>query len=211
MMWNSEYLIITYPRMAARTIYHFFARSLQAPIYSKLSRLQFKSAQESKMNPIYNSFTSGHENLKAASDILYCHGRDISQFRAVFLPIRNPFNLAISTYLFYKTEAKNNPGKKNFELALNNSFDEFMAQYNAPDYNNWVTINNNKPDNLVFLPVENLNAELLSVAHKYPNINYHSPSHLNKSESVDMSEFINKKTIELITKKFASVYKYQNK
>jgi Sulfotransferase domain len=102
------------------------------------------------------------------------------RFRAVFVAVRNPYDLAYSTYKFQRLYASDAAAPPEFTRAANSSFDEFVAQFTPADYRSWLQYRERELPNIRVIRFESLKVDFKAHADEFGFRNPRMP-HLNAS------------------------------
>lgn len=139
MLWNCDFLYVALPRTASKSLNIYFSQVWQPPVFGRVSAGHLKAiAQLDRPSPFITE-GRGTENLRQALDMTERSGRFLRQFKAVIFVLRNPYDMALSSYRFLRTHYAKNMENPRFQLAHESDFDTFCARFQPPDFKNWLT------------------------------------------------------------------------
>jgi len=201
MLWCKDYCFVHYPKTAGKSLTRFFVKAWERPISGFISKGQVRELADCDLDTTDIKVGRGHENLAEASQIISQAGADIHTMKAVFVCIRNPYDLMVSNYHFMRETYKNNKDKVNFIVAHNSDFDTFCEEVGMSSPRNWMEIEHAQPANLDIIRFETLNDDLIAKAKKY---GYAAPGidHLNSSRRGHYSQYISARSEQAIYEKF---------
>ncbi|MFC6634833.1 sulfotransferase domain-containing protein [Microbulbifer taiwanensis] len=201
MLWNKNFLFLHYPKTAGKSLTKVFVNSWERPIKGYLSRGQFNELQDCDQNGLELNLGRGHENMGQALGIMSGDGVSYDDLTAIFICMRNPYDLMVSNYHFMRKTFKQNKDNKNFQAAVENSFEDYCSLLSVASPLNWFTIEGKVPEKMELIRFEGLSDNIADLCRKYgfsmPDI-----PHLNKSEHTHFSEYVTEKAEEEIYKKF---------
>ncbi|MBX2882270.1 MAG: sulfotransferase domain-containing protein [Granulosicoccus sp.] len=201
MLWCNDYCFVHYPKTAGKSLTRFFVKAWERPINGFISKGQVKELADCELEKTNIVVGRGHENLVESQQIIKEDGKDIHAMKAIFVCIRNPYDLMVSNYHFMRETYKNNKDKANFIVAHNNDFDTFCEEVGVSSPRNWMELDGKQPANLQVIRFESLNADLIANAEKY---GYAAPEidHLNSSKRGHYSEYMTSRSEKAIYEKF---------
>lgn len=136
MIWNNEYLVLSYPRNGTHSIYQAFVESFPGPVYGLVSQGQFNTLNKNDFLN-YIETGGGHENLSKAKKILLRYGRSLCQFKKILVPTRNLIESSVSQYCFMRSNFERNRYRESFQLAINSNFSDFIRSFRPASYAGW--------------------------------------------------------------------------
>jgi hypothetical protein len=152
---------------------------------------------------------SRHETLAEAAAILQKQGRSLESFRAIVAIVRNPYDLEVSRYHFFRRGYHGIPGAAHElaeVLAQAGDFAEFALK--APYHGrlpsrieDWYEIDGHMPANLHTLRFENLEADLYALVAQFHPIRTKLPR-LNATEHASYTSYLTPATEEAIYRKY---------
>lgn len=201
MLWCEDYCFVHYPKTAGKSLTRFFVKAWERPIGGFISKGQVRELADCDLESTDIEVGRGHENLLESRRIIAEAGLDISAMKAIFVCIRNPYDLMVSNYHFMRETYKNNKDKENFICAHNNDFDTFCEQVGMSSPKNWMELDGQQPENLEVIRFETLNDDLIATAKKY---GYAAPQidHLNSSKRGHYSEYMTARSEQAVFDKF---------
>ena len=105
MIWNDEFLFLHYPKAAGKSLSLAFVKAWRTPVRGYVSAGQLADLGPFAKRGSTFWVEGGHQNAMAAAQILGPFGIKLSQFRAIFVAVRCPYELAYSTYKFQRRTA----------------------------------------------------------------------------------------------------------
>lgn len=180
MIWNDEFLFLHYPKAAGKSLSVAFVKAWPTPVKGCVS-----AGQLSEIGPFAKQGSvfwvqGSHQNAEMAAQILERLGFKLSQFRAVFVGIRNPYDLAYSTYKFQRMTASGAGAPAEFARAANSTFAEFVEQFSPSDYRLWLQRQKIDLPNVRLIRFESLASDFKALAAEFGFRNPRMP-HLNAS------------------------------
>lgn len=201
MLWCNDYCFVHYPKTAGKSLTRFFVKAWERPINGFISKGQVRELADCELEKTNIVVGRGHENLLESQQIIKEDGKDIHAMKAVFVCIRNPYDLMVSNYHFMRETYKNNKDKENFIVAHNSDFDTFCEEVGMASPRNWMELDGKQPANLQVIRFESLNDDLIATAEKF---GYAAPEidHLNSSKRGHYSEYVTARSEKAIYDKF---------
>lgn len=205
MLWCNDYCFVHYPKTAGKSLTRFFVKAWDRPINGFISKGQVRELEDCELEKTNIVVGRGHENLVESRRIIEDDGKDILAMKAIFVCIRNPYDLMVSNYHFMRETYKNNKDKANFIVAHNSDFDTFCEEVGMTSPRMWMELDGVQPDNLEVIRFETLNADLIANAEKY---GYAAPEidHLNSSKRGHYSEYVTPRSEKAIYEKFEYLF-----
>jgi len=206
MLWCEDYCFVHYPKTAGKTLSRFFVQAWKnKKLAGFISPGQVDELADLELEKTGIVVGRGHENLKESAQIIRDAGYDIEAMKAVFVCIRNPYDLMVSNYHFMKETYKNNQDKKNFIIANECEFPEYCEKVGVSTPANWMTIDGEAPANLQIIRFEQLNADLRRYAteHGFP---VPPLDHLNSSKRGHYSDYMCPRSEQAVYDKFTFIF-----
>jgi hypothetical protein len=180
MIWNDEFLFLHYPKAAGKSLSVAFIKAWPTPVRGYVS-----AGQLAEFGPFVKQgsifwIQGSHQNAEMTAQILDRFGLKLSQFRAIFVAVRCPYDLAYSTYKFQRRYASDVGAPAEFSLAANSSFEEFVAQFSPSDYRLWLQYQKSDLPNIKVIRFERINSDFKAYANEFGFRNPSMP-HLNAS------------------------------
>ena len=160
MIYNEDFLFVHFPKAAGKSLTRFFLEVWERPVGGIVSKGQYSDIQDLDLTNVQLETGRGHENLEQSATILRASGKDLASLRAIFVCVRNPYDLMVSNYFYMRKNYKNNSDKGNFKLAANVSFPEYCARLTTAPPERWITYHGQVPANLRVLQFEQLTQNL---------------------------------------------------
>lgn len=164
MLIGDEFVFIHYPKTAGKSLTRYMIEAWRGPIQCFVSRGQFKELSDLLRPSVNLVLSRGHENMHVAEKYLNGMGKSLKDMRAVFACVRNPYDIAVSTYAFLREHHRYNRGRRNFEAAVTYGFEEFWRRTNYAQPERWLTLNGKMLHNQRLLRFETLEKDLEKAA-----------------------------------------------
>ncbi len=215
MVFNDEVLFIHIGKTGGMSTANYLCQTLNTPVYNAIP----ERAQSGKQIGHETTLIGRrHATLKEAQGFLEERDKKIDDFKEIFAVIRNPYNLEISLFNYYKRKLKerphmldNLPARK--KIIKSGSFENFVRgkfyHRRGVSIRKYVVIDNKVPENVRLIKFENLREEFLKIGELYGNGNPDFP-HLNKSKQGDLKEYITAELEPIIFRKYQWVFKVGN-
>lgn len=193
MLFTQDILFIHVPKMAGMSITRFLLNNLRGDIHLYLPRRAFDHAMRTvEFDDVRDRLEliegTRHEDLHHAREKLAQRGIELSSFKLIVAPIRNPYDLEISHFEHLRSRhAKQairlNPAQR--DCLDRRDFAQFVEIFpffkRAPDeIRRFWTLNGTRPDNLRMIRFENLAEELLDAVAPYSLVRK-DLAHVNRS------------------------------
>lgn len=202
MLYTTDYLFLHYPKTAGKTLSRAFLASWEKPIKGLISKGQLKELEDLITDKVDLQLGRGHENLITAEKIMRDDGISVEDLKAIFVCIRNPYDLAVSTYFFMRETHHNNKDKENFQLAARVSLEDFWLNAKiAAKPQQWFRHPEKSLHNIELIKFENLAAEMQRIGTKY-GFRVDALDHLNASKRGHYREYMTSKVEPVIYNKF---------
>ena len=198
MLINDEFVFLHYPKTAGKSLTRYMIEAWRGPIYGLVAKGQLKECKDVMRPEVTLEVGSGHENMRRAKAILEKRGKRIQEMRAVFVSIRNPYDIAVSTYFFMRRAYQDNRDRPNFKMARELDFDEFWKRHNQitrvrPE--RWLTLDGDIMGNQMFIRFESLEQDLISLSNQY-DFNPATLTHINATAHDHYSQYITTRACE---------------
>lgn len=214
MVFNDDILFIHIGKTGGTSAANYLCQTLTAPVYNVIpSRAHGKQiGHEETLQG------QRHATLEEALGFLKKRGRSLDSFTEVIAVIRNPYELEISLFNYYKRLLENQPtildgAPKRRDIILQDDFDAFVKAKFYHRHNvhirKYVSLEGKLPPSLRVIKFENLAEEFLEIGAKYGNANPEFP-HLNKTKKVKLRDFIKKENEVIIYRKYSWVFDIGN-
>jgi hypothetical protein len=180
-------------------------------IFQQYDQLKSTESQLSNSDDLdYTGLTiidgRGHENIIAARNILdEYNNKLLESFKAIIVAIRNPYDLMVSNYFFMRDTYFNNRDKANFQIAEQNSFEDYAVKVNIAPVESWMTIDRQQPKNLRIIRFENLQEDFDKLANEFRFKSIKLP-HINKSSHGHYTEYLSETAEAAIYEKFKYLF-----
>ena len=202
MLVNDDFLFIHYPKTAGKSLTKYFVSAWDGPIYGRVGLGQLRELADVMRPDVFLEVGRGHENMHTAQTILANRGQCIQDMRAVLVCIRNPYDIAVSTYFFMREKYKDNRHKDRFQFASEQTFEEFWCndESDGPP-ERWFTLYGEVLSNQRFIRFEDIHEDLKAISEKF-GFGEATLPHLNSSNRGHYSEYITARSEEAIYRKF---------
>lgn len=205
MIYNEDFLFLHYPKTAGKSLTRFFIEAWKRPIEGLISRGQFSDLKDLDLTDVDLQAGRGHENFVQSSEILREKGKDIEKLRAIFVCIRNPYDLMVSNYFFMRQTYKNNRQKRNFELAATVPFEQYCVRCTMASPERWMTYRGKIFQTLRIVRFEQLTDDLRQYSTEFGFSMAYVP-HLNATNHKHYLSYITPAAEEAIYKHFRFMF-----
>ena len=206
MLVNDDFAFIHFPKTAGKSLTKYMISAWENPIYGRVSPGQMREVADVIRPGVTLELGVGHENIRRTSKILREMGRRIEDLRAVFVCIRNPYDIAVSTYFFMRETYAENRDKVRFKMASAMSFESFWENdiSGAPP-ERWLTLQGKVLENQRFIRFESLAQDLSALSEEFGFREAMLP-HLNRSQRGHYSEYMTPVAEEAIYRRFEYMF-----
>jgi len=206
MLWNRSFLFVHIPKTAGKSLNRAFADALERPITCLIPRGQFQTLADCDQDGLYIREGRGHEALRKAATILEQEeGRSLAHLDAIFVAIRNPYDLMVSNYFYMRETYKHNKDRPNFQIANKYPFEEYAVRVGFAPVERWLTLDGEVPPNLRILRFENLQNDFNRYAEEFGFRRLELPR-LNASERNHFTGYITARAEQAIYEKFRFLF-----
>lgn len=175
MLWNRRFLFLHYPKTAGISLTEAFVAAWERPVFGIVAPGQRQTMRHRNDELVFLTSGSGHESFARAHHILSAAGVDIAAFEAIFVAVRNPYDLMVSNYFFMRrtyaslSQQGGNAGPEHvkFRFAAEADFARFCERIPMSDISGWLTLDGRVPDNLEIIRFEALAEEFARIGKKY--------------------------------------------
>jgi hypothetical protein len=175
MLWNRRFLFLHYPKTAGVSLTEAFAAAWERPVFGIVAPGQLQTMRQRNDELVFLTTGSGHESLARAHHILSTACVDMAAFEAIFVVVRNPYDLMVSNYFFMRrTHASRSrqtrgagPEHVKFRFAAEADFASFCERIPMSDISGWMTLDGRVPDNLEIIRFEALAENFARIGRKY--------------------------------------------
>ena len=189
MLISDQFLFLHYPKTAGKSLSRYMLEAWPGPIHGYVSPGQVKELQPAMRPGVTLEVGRGHENMMQARRIAAARGTPLDTLRAIFVCIRNPYDLAVSTYFFLRQNYALHKGKPNFERANALGFEEFWCESSIASAESWLTLDGEVPSNQRLIRFEHMAEDLQACATEFA-FNPATLPHFNSSKRDHYSEYI---------------------
>ena len=164
MLFNDEFVFLHYPRSAGKSLTRYMIEAWQGPIHGLVSLRQTKELEDVMRPDVFLEAVGAHQTVSQAKAILAERGKRIEEFRAVFVGIRDPYDMAVSRYCFMRRTYQWNQDRPTFQKAHELEFEDFWLSYRANLGDAFLTIDGAVLDNQRFIRFETLQEDLEDIS-----------------------------------------------
>ena len=205
MLFNNKYCFLHYPKTAGKSLTRYFVQAWENPIEGFISPGQVDELKDCGLENTNIKVGRGHENLSEAKSLIDLHGNKFENIEAIFVCIRNPYDLMVSNYHFMRKTYKNNKTKENFKIANDNDFTSYCEKVGMSSPAGWMELDGAQPKNLFIIRFERLDSDLKAGAEKY-GFNHQELAKLNSSKHEHYSSYMSQSSEEAIYLKFKYIF-----
>ena len=206
MLINDDFAFIHFPKTAGKSLTKYLIAAWDDPIYGRVSAGQLRELADVMRPGVTLEVDRGHENIRRTSVILRERGRRIEDLRAVFVCIRNPYDIAVSTYFFMRETYIQNTTSLRFRMAAELTFEEFWKNdISKSPPERWLTLNGRVMANQRFIRFESLREDLAQLAVEFSFRDAELP-HLNRSRRGHYGEYMTPVAEQAIYKRFEYMF-----
>lgn len=206
MLISKDFAFIHFPKTAGKSLTKYMICAWNGPIYGRVSPGQIKEVADVLRPDVRLDVDRGHENMRRTSLILKSMGRDIRDLRGIFVCIRNPYDLAVSTYFFLRRTYAENGGSERFKMASRMNFSDFWCNdISTSPPERWLTLGGEVLPNQHFIRFECLREDLGFLSRKF-GFNDATLPHLNRTAHGHYSEYMTKESEEAVYNRFRYLF-----
>ena len=206
MLINSDFAFIHYPKTAGKSLTRYFIEAWDDPIFGLVSAGQLREVSSVMRSGVTLAVARGHENMRRTSLILREKGRKIEDLRAIFVCLRNPYDIAVSTYFFMRDTFSENKNNVRFKMAMEMSFENFWCNDpSAAGPERWLTLNGKVLENQRFIRFESMQEDLEIFENEFDFRTATLP-HLNPSRRGHYVQYMNTRAEEAIYQRFRYLF-----
>lgn len=203
MLFNKDFIFVHYPKTAGKSLTRFFIQAWKGEIYGFLSKGQFKEVEDliSIKGNLHLALGNAHMGMNKCIEEYSKKFPDSDGPKKVFVCMRNPYDLAVSTYFFQRQTYSNNPDKLNFKLASFLTLDEYWSIITTADPSKWYESKYVTKNQIHTISFENLSDDLSGIVKQY-NLNETKIDHINRSKRDDYDSYYNDELRKNVSKTF---------
>ena len=144
--------------------------------------------------------------MRRTAIILGDRGKRIQDLRAVFVCLRNPYDIAVSTYFYMRENFPHNRYSTRFRMATEMGFEEFWCndRSDSPP-ERWLTLGGTVLCNQRFIRFESIREDLRMYAEAFGFRATELP-HLNRSGHGHYSDYMTDRSEEAVFQKFRYMF-----
>ena len=206
MLVNEHFAFIHFPKTAGKSLTKYMIAAWDGPIYGRVSVGQLVEVADVMRPDVTLEVGRGHENMRRTSSILDGMGRSIRDLRGIFVCIRNPYDLAVSTYFFMRETYLENALSRRFKLASKMSFEDFWCNdISESPPERWLTLGGEVLDSQRFIRFEYIAEDLAFISAEF-GFNETTLPHLNRTSHGHYSEYMTKDAEQAIFSRFRYMF-----
>ena len=206
MLVNPDFAFIHFPKTAGKSLTKYFIEAWEDPIFGLVSPGQLREVSSVIRSGVTLRIGKGHENMYSTSLILREKGIKVENLRAIFVCIRNPYDIAVSTYFFMRETFFANRNNSRFRMAMEMSFEDFWCNDSSmvgPE--RWLTLNGTVLENQRFIRFESIRKELEVFENEFSFRKATLP-HLNPTWRGEYLEYMSARAEEAIYRRFRYLF-----
>lgn len=207
MIWNDRFLFLHYPKTAGKSLSRYMLQGWERPLHGLISPGQVQELADCGVGETNIVVGRGHENLSQAKKIVSEYGKSLEDFEAIFVCIRNPYDLMVSNYHFMRKTFKNNKDKDNFRMACEKDFPTYCRDVGMSCPSNWMMVDGLVPENLEVIRFEQLNSDLERLSKKH-SFSHNPLAKLNGSSHGHYASYMNGMAEKAVFKKFEYIFEH---
>ena len=136
----------------------------RGPIHGLVTQRQTKELEDVMRPDVFLEAVGAHQTVSQAKAILAVRGKRIEDFRAVFVGVRDPYDMAVSRYFFMRRTYQWNQDRPTFRMAHELPFEDFWSTYRANLGDAFLTIDGAVLENQRFIRFETLQEDLDAIS-----------------------------------------------
>ncbi len=205
MLISDDFVFLHFPKAAGKSLTKYMISAWSDPIHGYVSKNQASELVDVMRPGVALEVTGGHETMRKAATVLRAQGRSIHDMRAVFVCIRHPYDIAVSTYFYMRETYPFNLENRRFRAAAEKTFEEFwLADVdNMPQ--RWLTLNGEVLPNRRIIRFEHLRDDLDALSKEF-NFRDAELPHLNPSRRQHYSAYMTSRVEAAISEKFRYLF-----
>ena len=215
MVFNKDVLFIHIGKTGGTSAAKYLCSTLDGPVYNVVP----SGAQQIQYGHETNLVGQRHATLEEALQFTRAnYNLGLKDFKKVIAVIRNPYNLEISLFNYYKRLlAKNSKildgAPKRKEIVLQDDFDAFVRgkfyHRNGIHIKKYISIDGKIPKKVDVIKFEEMTPRFIAIGKTYGNGNIKFP-HLNKTKPASAKEFVTEELEVILFRKYRWVFKRGN-
>lgn len=204
MLANDRFLFLHFPKTAGKSMAKYFIEAWDKPIFGRVSSGQIDELQDGATEGVTLEVGRGHEDMRMAQELLSAQGKSIPDLSAVFVGVRNPYDMAVSTYFYLRATHRRHEDKSRYQMAMDLDFETFWCS-DGPSLTSpverWLTLDGAALPNLRLVRFESIEEDLARFAREF-GFNAAQLPHLNPTDHEHYSEYLTPKAEEAIFARF---------
>ena len=204
MLANDRFLFLHFPKTAGKSMAKYFIEAWDKPVFGRVSSGQIDELRHGATEGVTLEVGRGHEDMRMAEELLNAQGKSTRDLSAVFVGIRNPYDMAVSTYFYLRETHRLHADKSRYQMAMDLDFETFWCS-DGPSLTSpperWLTLDGEVLPNLRLVRFESIEDDLARFAHEF-GFNAARLPHLNSTEHEHYSAYLTPKAEEAIFARF---------
>lgn len=149
---------------------------------------------------------SAHTDLATAAKILPDYGFDPRKAKAIFLGVRNPYDLMASTYFHHRRRAeKGKLADTHVDRAAIEDFETFARTFRPRNFQQWMFLDGELAPNLFLIRFEHLRKDLKTAEKQFDLAKPRIP-HLNQGAFSDYRSLYTPELNQIVKKKYGFLF-----
>lgn len=211
MVFSNDILFIHIGKTGGTSAANYLCKTLTEPVYNVIA----KRAHGHKFGHEITLEGQRHATLEEALKFIKkFNGKTLKDFKKIVAVIRNPYELEISLFNYYKRLLANQPtildgAPRRKEIVLKDSFEEFVKgkfyHRNRLNIRQYISVNGKLPANLQIIKFEDLQEEFFKIGKEFGNGNPDFP-HLNKTKKTKVEDYVTPELEVFLYRKYRWVF-----
>ena len=205
MLINKDFAFLHFPKTAGKSLTKYMVDAWEVPIHGRVSKGQVTELADVMRPGVTLEVTRGHEGMRQAAKVMRERGCRIQDLKAVFVCIRNPYDVAVSTYFYLRETFRLNRENPRFRRAAEMTFEDFWCSdpNNAPE--RWLALNGRVLPNRRLIRFECLREDLDELSKEFGFRPAELP-HLNASDRQHYSAYMTPRAEDAIFSKYRYMF-----
>lgn len=205
MLWNKDLLFLHIPKTAGKSLTKAFVQTLERPVTCFVSKGQIQELADCDQTGLTIRQGLGHEDMETTGRILAEYDKPLDSFKVIVVGLRNPYDMMVSTYFFMRKTYEDNRDRINFQIAVENNFEDFAVKAEVVPLESWMTIAGKRPSNLWVIRYEDLQKDFDRLAEEFGFKSIKLP-HLNPSSHDHYLKYLTERSEIAIYNKFKYLF-----